>query len=64
MVSVGRCEGKRMRLIAEVRFELDLDEGEVQMYKEEGLSTLFDNRGLQASEFDEITFEELRDAEV
>ena len=48
-----------MKLIAEVRFELELDEEELELYREKGLSDLLDSRCMSASEFDEITYEKV-----
>ena len=47
------------KLVVEVRFELELDEEELKLYREKGLSDLLDSRCLSASEFDEITYEEV-----
>lgn len=52
------------KLIAEVRFELDLDDEELKLYQEEGLSAIFDQKGLMASEFDEITYEDVGENEI
>lgn len=47
------------RVVAEVRYEIDVDDGELKLYKEEGLSSLMNCKGMFASEFEEITYEEV-----
>ena len=49
------------KVIAEVRFNLVIDDEELELYRTDGLAALFDRLNMDASEFDEILFEDVEE---
>lgn len=48
-----------MKVIAEVLYEIEVDDDELVLYRECGLSDLMTSKGLMAAQFDEILYEEV-----